>query len=117
MSKIVFVNGTAILPDRLFPDAEVDCREGRIDYVGKRRRRSSKTPLIVDARGGYISPGFIDIHVHGGAGADFMDGTIDAVQVNILFFIRGDCPCNVFVGSPSLGFSRLFCSPGRGHKT
>jgi len=33
---------------------------------------------IVDARGNFISPGFIDIHIHGGGGSDFMDGTVDA---------------------------------------
>ncbi|ADY52344.1 N-acetylglucosamine 6-phosphate deacetylase [Pseudopedobacter saltans DSM 12145] len=32
----------------------------------------------IDAGGNYISPGFIDIHVHGGGGHDFMDGTADA---------------------------------------
>jgi N-acetylglucosamine-6-phosphate deacetylase len=33
---------------------------------------------IVDAQGNFISPGFIDIHIHGGGGSDFMDGTVDA---------------------------------------
>ena len=33
---------------------------------------------LVDARGQYISPGFIDIHVHGGGGSDFMDGSVEA---------------------------------------
>ena len=33
---------------------------------------------LVDAQGNYISPGFIDIHIHGGGGSDFMDGTVDA---------------------------------------
>ncbi|MBR5490142.1 MAG: N-acetylglucosamine-6-phosphate deacetylase [Oscillospiraceae bacterium] len=28
-----------------------------------------------DAEGRYVSPGFIDLHVHGGGGYDFMDGT------------------------------------------
>lgn len=32
----------------------------------------------IDAKGNYISPGFIDIHVHGGGGCDFMDNTKDA---------------------------------------
>lgn len=32
----------------------------------------------IDAKGHYIAPGFIDIHVHGGGGHDFMDGTEDA---------------------------------------
>jgi N-acetylglucosamine-6-phosphate deacetylase len=33
---------------------------------------------IVDAAGQYISPGFIDMHVHGGGGHDFMDATEEA---------------------------------------
>jgi N-acetylglucosamine-6-phosphate deacetylase len=32
---------------------------------------------IVEAGDGFISPGFVDLHVHGGAGADFMDGTAE----------------------------------------
>ncbi|MEZ4900371.1 MAG: amidohydrolase family protein [Spirosomataceae bacterium] len=32
----------------------------------------------INADGQYISPGFIDIHVHGGGGHDFMDGTEEA---------------------------------------
>jgi N-acetylglucosamine-6-phosphate deacetylase len=30
--------------------------------------------------GAYVVPGFVDVHVHGGAGADFMDGTPEAVR-------------------------------------
>ena len=33
---------------------------------------------LIDAQGQYISPGFIDIHLHGGGGFDFMDGTSEA---------------------------------------
>ena len=32
----------------------------------------------IDAKGNYVLPGGIDIHVHGGGGHDFMDGTVDA---------------------------------------
>lgn len=81
MSEMVFVNGTAILPDRLVEDARVVCSAGRIVSVaraGKKRLPAGAT--VTDAKGGYISPGFIDIHVHGGAGADFMDGTAAAVR-------------------------------------
>ena len=34
----------------------------------------------IDADGNYVSPGFIDIHVHGGAGFEFVDGTFEAIK-------------------------------------
>ncbi len=80
MSLVIFTNGTAILPDRLLSDAMVVCRDGKIESVGKSHSRIPKDATVIDARGGYISPGFIDIHVHGGDGADFMDGTAEAVR-------------------------------------
>lgn len=72
-------NGTLILPDRLIEKASLVCEGGRITALGKRVKRPLDAQII-DARGGYISPGFIDIHVHGGAGADFMDGNAEAVR-------------------------------------
>jgi len=35
---------------------------------------------IVDAQGAYVSPGFIDIHIHGSGGADVMDATPEALE-------------------------------------
>ena len=35
----------------------------------------------IDVAGGYILPGGIDIHVHGGGGHDFMEGTEEAFRV------------------------------------
>jgi N-acetylglucosamine-6-phosphate deacetylase len=78
--SLAFTNGTAVLPDRLLRHAVVLCRNGRITAVG--RRDAIKVPRhaqVIDAAGGFVSPGFVDIHVHGGAGADFMDGTRAAV--------------------------------------
>ena len=76
---VVFHNGTAVLPDKLLPDAVVVCEGGCITRVG-RTRKLPQGVTLVDAKGGYIAPGFVDIHVHGGDGADFMDGTVAAVR-------------------------------------
>jgi N-acetylglucosamine-6-phosphate deacetylase len=77
---VVITNGSVVLPDRVLPDASVVAVRGRIKAVGPRRTtRMPKGSLEVDARRGFIAPGFVDIHVHGGAGADYMDGTPDAV--------------------------------------
>lgn len=35
---------------------------------------------IVDAKGNYVSPGFIDIHIHGTGGHDVMDATPEALE-------------------------------------
>ncbi len=42
---------------------------------------------IVDARGDYLSAGFIDIHIHGSSGADVMDsskGALESISQSIL---------------------------------
>ena len=35
---------------------------------------------VIDANGLYLSPGFIDVHIHGAAGHDTMDGTFEAIN-------------------------------------
>ena len=35
---------------------------------------------IIDAEGAYVSPGFIDLHIHGSGGADVMDATPEALE-------------------------------------
>lgn len=35
---------------------------------------------VIDASGSYVSPGFVDIHLHGGGGYDFMDCTAEAFE-------------------------------------
>jgi N-acetylglucosamine-6-phosphate deacetylase len=78
---IVIHNGSLILPDRIVDPGTVICESGRIVAAGASRDVLIPTnATLVDAGGGYIAPGFIDIHSHGAGGADFMDGTALAVR-------------------------------------
>lgn len=75
---VIITNGTLVLPDQLRPDGRVVIHEGRITALESAKAKVPRDATVVDARGGLISPGFVDLHVHGGDGADFMDGTPDA---------------------------------------
>jgi N-acetylglucosamine-6-phosphate deacetylase len=87
-TRIAFT-GQVILPDRVLERGTVECQDGKIVRVAK-GRASRAANVVLDAGDGYISPGFVDIHVHGGAGADYMDGTPDAVrQANRAHLRRG----------------------------
>ena len=35
---------------------------------------------VIDGKGLYLSPGFIDVHIHGAGGVDTMDGTYDVIN-------------------------------------
>jgi len=35
---------------------------------------------VIDGNGGYLSPGFVDIHVHGAMGKDTMDASVEALN-------------------------------------
>ena len=67
-----FVNAKLITDSGVVPDGMVIVHGDRIDYAGPRGEVPERADVI-DASGQYLAPGFVDIHVHGGAGSDFMD--------------------------------------------
>jgi N-acetylglucosamine-6-phosphate deacetylase len=71
----VIKNGKIITPYRIIEDATLVIKDGYIlDVHEKSMEIGGEGVDIIDANGLYISPGFIDIHTHGGGGFDFMDG-------------------------------------------
>jgi N-acetylglucosamine-6-phosphate deacetylase len=77
MSRIKIVNGNIITPYRIIPNGTVLIEDGKIVEVLDKNTTIEDYSKI-DAKGNFISPGFIDIHTHGGGGHDFMDGTVEA---------------------------------------
>lgn len=92
MAVTVFTNAAVVLPDRILPGATLVVDGGRIRSVGNRSDQPADS--VVDLQGQYLSPGFIDLHVHGGDGADFMDGTAEA--------FHRVCRCHLRHGTTSL---------------
>ncbi len=86
-----FTNATLILPDRIVPNASLIEDGGRIAALGE---RIAPVGEVIDLRGRYLAPGFVELHVHGGDGADFMDGTAEA--------FRTVCRCHARHGTTSL---------------
>ena len=76
MNRLLFTGGTVLLPTGF----------RRMDAVVSGAVISALAPdiapdegdVVIDLQGDLLVPGFIDMHVHGGGGADFMDGTADA---------------------------------------
>jgi len=79
-TRFALVGATAILPDRLLENCYIEFTRGLLTRVGKAPKQLPKGLEVIDVTGKYLAPGWIDIHVHGGAGADFMDGTQQAIE-------------------------------------
>lgn len=78
MSGIWIGNGRLVLPDAVVPCGSVLLKDRKIIAVNEPCPPDAQ---CVDVRGSYIMAGFVDIHVHGGGDADFMDGDADAFPV------------------------------------
>jgi len=77
ISSLKIYNANIITPNRVINNGTLIVENGRIKLISE-VSIDYKTEQEIDAKGNFLSPGFIDIHVHGGAGHDFMDNTIEA---------------------------------------
>ena len=73
--KLKIINGRVITSQRIMDHANLLIADGVIKEISE-KSIGSKADVVLNAEGNYIAPGFIDIHIHGGGGSDFMDGTV-----------------------------------------
>jgi N-acetylglucosamine-6-phosphate deacetylase len=79
MAETVISSVRLILPESILNDAWIRFENGIITGFGDGAApQSGQSGQSVEGRGLFLAPGFIDLHVHGGSGSDFLDGTPDA---------------------------------------
>jgi len=72
-------NVNIITPTKIIKDASV-LFDQKIKKIYKVNDTDKNNHEIIDGNGGYLSPGFIDVHLHGAMGKDTMDGTVEALN-------------------------------------
>ena len=77
MGRICVKSDKIVLPDKLFC-GYVTSENGVICDISEKKPHDAGQ--MIDAVGLYVSPGFIDMHTHGGGGSDFMDGDTYCIE-------------------------------------
>ena len=91
LRNMTITNAQLILPESIVRGS-LTVRAGRIAQAipaRSSRRSAGVRPGPLDLRGGYLAPGFIDLHVHGGVGHDTMEATPEAFRAITEFHLRG----------------------------
>lgn len=83
MKKLIIKNAEVVLSDKILHNTDVAVVDGKIAEIGQISVPADSDCEIFDATGKYLLAGFIEMHVHGGGGYDFMDGSVEAF-INIV---------------------------------
>jgi N-acetylglucosamine-6-phosphate deacetylase len=75
---MIFSNARLIFPDGVRDGLELAVEEGKISAI--REQTQARREEIIDLSGDYLSPGFIDLHVHGALGRDAMEASAEAFR-------------------------------------
>lgn len=68
---MIIKNAKIVLGDKIINKGYLKVSKEHIVEIGKEYKGNDKT--VLDAKGMIVMPGFIDVHMHGSAGIDFMD--------------------------------------------
>lgn len=78
---IVITNATIVTEREVIEGGTIVLADGTIRALGRTLPPIDETDAeVIDGKGGWVLPGFIDVHVHGGYGADFMDASRESLD-------------------------------------
>ncbi len=72
-NPLIFQNCKLVFTD-FFAEGSLQVENGYFTAVSFGENLSAKGAKVIDCRGDYLGPGFVDIHNHGALGTDFIDG-------------------------------------------
>ena len=97
--------GRVVTPLEVFDRADVLIENGSIVAVGSGVAQG-KVAETIEAEGQVVAPGYVDVHVHGSAGHDTMDGTREAIEGMARFFasrgVTSFCPTTLTAGAEAI---------------
>ncbi len=120
MARTFLTGGSLVLADRIVGGQTLVIEGGRIVEIVSGPRAVTAGETRVDVTGCMVVPGFIDVHVHGAAGTDVMDGpgAVAAVAAALpRWGVTAFCPTSIACAPPALeafldAVGRLRASPG-----
>ena len=87
-SRLLITGGNIITPRKILEDHSIVIENDKIAGIIPSKITIDNCQSI-SADGLYVSPGFIDLHVHGGNGSDFMDATVEDIREIIRYHTQG----------------------------
>ena len=76
MSALVLTNATVVTPFRVAKNHCIVAEDGRITQLGTANKVGKPAGArVIDVQGNIVCPGFVELHVHGGKGKSFNDGS------------------------------------------
>ena len=79
---------TRITPQGLVPDSTIEIEGRKIQAVYDGAAPQADKVRRIDGSGLYAAPGFVDIHLHGGGGVEFMCGDPEKIRRGCLAHAR-----------------------------
>jgi|TARA_B100001971_G_C18222750_1_gene558290 N-acetylglucosamine-6-phosphate deacetylase len=82
-------NARLILPGSI-QRGSLSIRAGQIHQISKNLKKTTKSNhSAMNLQGGFLSPGFVDLHIHGAMGRDTMEARLDAFRKITEFHLHG----------------------------